>query len=82
MKRRLTLVGTSPEQIDYTFGQDEISQRVREFDSSGNVTSDETHLFGHDGTTGSVRVLYDLAGVIAQSFTFLRLRARWLPCTT
>ena len=37
-----------------------------------NVTSDTTHVFGHDGH-GSVRILYDLAGTaatIAQAFTF------------
>ena len=46
--------------IDYTFGQDEIAQRVVTDDGHGGAT-DETHIFGHDGH-GSVRVLYDLAG--------------------
>ena len=49
---------------DYTFGDDEISQTVT--DENGNAV---THTFGHDGH-GSVRVLYDVAGVIAQAFTF------------
>ena len=43
--------------------------RVREFDAAGNVTSDETLFFGHDGH-GSVRVLYSLAGTLQQAFTF------------
>ena len=61
--------------IDYTFGHDEIAQRVVERDNATptpNVISDTTHVFGHDGH-GSVRVLYDLAGTvanIAQAFTF------------
>ena len=57
--------------MDYTFGHDEISQRVVTDDGQGGTT-DETHIFGHDGH-GSVRVLYDLAGTaasIAQAFTF------------
>ncbi len=56
----------------YTFGHDEIAQRVVERDSGGTITSDATHTFGHDGH-GSVRVLYNLAGTaakIAQVFTF------------
>ena len=64
--------GNLVKQIDYTFGDDEIAQRVREFDASGSVTSYETLVFGHDGH-GSVRVLYDLAGTatkIIQAFTF------------
>ena len=61
----------SSEVIDYTFGHDEISQRIVADDGQGTVT-DETHIFGHDGH-GSVRVIYDLAGTaasIAQVFTF------------
>ena len=61
--------GNVTKTIDYTFGADEISQRVVERDDQGYVTSDETHLFGHDGH-GSVRVLYDLTGSIEQIFTF------------
>ena len=56
--------GNITKTIDYTFGDDEISQTVT--DENGNTV---THLFGHDGH-GSVRVLYDLAGVISQVFTF------------
>ena len=61
--------------MDYTFGHDEIAQRVVERDNATptpNVISDTTHVFGHDGH-GSVRALYDLAGTaanIAQAFTF------------
>ena len=43
--------------IDYTFGHDEISQRVTEYDTAGNPISIAPHVFGHDGH-GSVRVLY------------------------
>ncbi|MBA3354293.1 MAG: RHS repeat-associated core domain-containing protein, partial [Blastocatellia bacterium] len=59
----------STKTIDYTFGNDEILQRVVERDSQAGVTSDVIHVFGHDGH-GSVRVLYDVAGVIAQAFSF------------
>ena len=64
--------GNLVKQIDYTFGDDEIAQRVRDFDASGAVTSDQTLVFGHDGH-GSVRVLYELVGTataIIQAFTF------------
>ena len=64
--------GNLIKKIDYTFGDDEITQRVREFDAGGSVTSDQTLVFGHDGH-GSVRVLYELAGTattIVQAFTF------------
>ena len=57
---------------DYTFGHDEIAQRVVDRDAGGTIISDVTHVFGHDGH-GSVRLLYDLAGTaatIAQAFTF------------
>ncbi len=56
---------------DYTFGHDEIAQRRHGNDGTGAAV-DETHVFGHDGH-GSVRVLYDLGGTvaeIAQAFTF------------
>ncbi|MFV1967988.1 MAG: RHS repeat domain-containing protein [Pirellulaceae bacterium] len=33
------------------------------------MTSDQTHIFGHDGH-GSVRVLFDMAAVIAQLYSF------------
>ncbi|WP_197455185.1 RHS repeat-associated core domain-containing protein [Stieleria varia] len=55
--------------IDYTFGQDEITQRVVDTNDQGQVTNDQLHVFGHDGH-GSVRVLYDTAATIAQVFTF------------
>ena len=61
--------GNLVKQIDYSFGDDEIAQRVREFDAGGSVTSDETLVFGHDWH-GSVRVLYSLAGILQQAFTF------------
>ena len=64
--------GNVVKQIDYTFGDDEIAQRVREFDASGAITSEQTLVFGHDGH-GSVRLLYDLAGTatkLIQAFTF------------
>ncbi|MEM6470949.1 MAG: RHS repeat-associated core domain-containing protein [Planctomycetota bacterium] len=64
MGRRIGLGET-----DYTFGHDEIAQRVVERDAQGAITSDETYVFGHDGH-GSVRVLYDAAAAIAQAFTF------------
>ena len=57
--------------LDYTFGNDEIAQRIVTDDGQGNVTT-QTHIFGHDGH-GSVRVLYDLAATtaaITQAFTF------------
>ncbi|GAA4443172.1 hypothetical protein GCM10023156_00020 [Novipirellula rosea] len=50
----------STKSVDYTFGNDEIAQRIVERDDQGGITSDVTHAFGHDGH-GSVRVLYDLA---------------------
>ncbi|MCA9078378.1 MAG: hypothetical protein KDA93_25350 [Planctomycetaceae bacterium] len=35
--------------VDYSFGHDEITQTTREYDAQGNVTSEETLVFGHDG---------------------------------
>jgi len=55
--------------IDYTFGHDEISQTVTVYDSQGQPTSQETHVFGHDGH-GSVRVLFDLAAAIVQMYAY------------
>ncbi len=59
--------GNVTKTIDYTFGNDEITQIVTE---NGQTT---THIFGHDGH-GSVRVLYDLAttaeNLIAQIVTY------------
>ncbi|TWT88075.1 RHS repeat-associated core domain-containing protein [Stieleria varia] len=55
--------------IDYTFGHDEIAQRVVDTNDQGQVTNDQLHIFGHDGH-GSVRVLYDASAAIAQVFTF------------
>ncbi len=72
IRERTTNADGSTKTIDYTFGHDEIAQRVVERDSGGTITSDATHVFGHDGH-GSVRVLYDLATAaanIAQAFTF------------
>ena len=59
----------SSKTIDYTFGQDEISQRTVLKNTSGVITQDETLIFGHDGH-GSVRVLTDLAGVINQVIAY------------
>jgi RHS repeat-associated protein len=53
---------------DYTFGNDEILQRVHGTKADGTST-DETLIFGHDGH-GSVRYLSDLAGAIVQAFTY------------
>jgi RHS repeat-associated protein len=53
---------------DYTFGNDEILQRVHGTKADG-TTVDETLIFGHDGH-GSVRYLTDLAGVINQVATY------------
>jgi RHS repeat-associated protein len=53
---------------DYTFGNDEILQRVHGTKADGTST-DETFIFGHDGH-GSVRHLSDLAGVINQVATY------------
>ncbi|WP_236622194.1 RHS repeat-associated core domain-containing protein [Novipirellula maiorica] len=57
---------------DYTFGSDEISQRVHGAKADGTPV-DETLVFGHDGH-GSVRVLYDIAAtganLIEQILTF------------
>ena len=50
--------------IDYTFGHDEIVQTRRDFDDQGNLVSEVSLVFGHDGH-GSVRVLTDLLGAIA-----------------
>lgn len=57
---------------DYTFGHDEIAQRTVTRDDQGQVTNDQTLVFGHDGH-GSVRILYDLAVAVApivQAMTF------------
>ena len=55
--------------IDYTFGHAEISQRTIEIDDQGEVTGDQTLIFGHDGH-GSVRVLTDLAAAAVQFYAF------------
>jgi RHS repeat-associated protein len=49
---------------DYTFGNDEILQRVHGTKADG-TSIDETLVFGHDGH-GSVRYLSDLVGMINQ----------------
>ncbi len=54
---------------DYTFGHDELSQRVVTRDSDGTIASDQTHVFGHDGH-GSVRILYDLQTAITALATY------------
>ena len=63
------LTGNVTKTIDYTFGQDEISQTVTLYNADGSVASTETHIFGHDGH-GSVRVLYDMTAAIAQLYSF------------
>ncbi len=67
-----TNADSTTETRDYTFGHDEIAQRVVTRDDQGQVTNDQTHIFGHDGH-GSVRILYDLAVAVApivQAMTF------------
>ena len=59
LRETTTNADGSTKTIDYTFSHDEIAQRVVTNDGQGGTT-DETHVFGHDGH-GSVRVLYDLA---------------------
>lgn len=61
--------GQKTKVIEYSFGHDEIAQTVTKYDEFENVSSEETHIFGHDGH-GSVRVLYDLAAMIEQLFAF------------
>jgi RHS repeat-associated protein len=58
---------------DYTFGHDEITQRVHGTQGDGTAI-DQTHIFGHDGH-GSVRVLYDLADAIANAAQVLTFSA-------
>jgi RHS repeat-associated protein len=53
---------------DYTFGNDEILQRVHGTKADG-TSVDDTLIFGHDGH-GSVRYLSGLAGVINQVATY------------
>ncbi|TVS17596.1 MAG: hypothetical protein EA424_12305, partial [Planctomycetaceae bacterium] len=55
--------------IDYTFGHAELSQRTIETDDQGQVTDDQTLIFGHDGH-GSVRVLTDLTAVAMQFYAY------------
>ena len=55
--------------IDYSYGSDELTQTTRTYDAAGNVTSQETLLFGHDAH-GSVRLLTTLAGAIEQLFLY------------
>ena len=52
--------------IDYTFGHAEISQRTIETDDQGQVTADQTLIFGH----GSVRLLTDLAAAAVQFYAY------------
>jgi hypothetical protein len=61
--------GRVTKQLDYSFGLDEISQRVQEFAADGTQTNNVTNIFGHD-THGSVRVLADLAGTLAQLYLY------------
>jgi RHS repeat-associated protein len=58
---------------DYTFGHDEITQRVHGTQADGTAI-DQTHILGHDGH-GSVRVLYDLADAIANAAQVLTFSA-------
>jgi RHS repeat-associated protein len=53
---------------DYTFGNDEILQRVHGTKADG-TSVDDTLIFGHDGH-GSVRYLSDLTGLINQVATY------------
>lgn len=55
--------------VDYTFGHAEISQTTREYNAQGQVTSEATLIFGHDGH-GSVRVLTDLTAAAVQFYAF------------
>jgi len=55
--------------VEYTIGHDEIAQTTTEFDADGNVLSEQTLVFGHDGH-GSVRVLYDMAAAIVQIYAY------------
>jgi RHS repeat-associated protein len=55
--------------VDYTFGHDEISQTVRQYDEQGEVISEETQVFGHDGHS-SVRLLTDLAAAAVQFYAY------------
>ncbi len=59
LRETITNADGSTKTTDYTFGNDEIAQRVVERDDQAVITSDTTQVFGHDGH-GSVRVLYDL----------------------
>ncbi|HXG08667.1 MAG TPA: RHS repeat-associated core domain-containing protein [Gemmataceae bacterium] len=61
--------GVVQKRIDYTLGLDEIAQTTTTYDAAGNVVSRETLVFGHDGH-GSVRLLFDLAGAIAQLYVY------------
>ncbi len=63
------ITGVVIKQVDYSFGHDEISQTTKLYDANGNLTSTETLVFGHDGH-GSVRVLMDIAGAMAQMFVY------------
>ena len=61
--------GLLQKRIDYTLGLDEIAQTTTTYDAAGKVVSRETLVFGHDGH-GNVRVLFDLAGAIAQLYVY------------
>ena len=65
--------GNLIKQFDYTFGDDEIAQRVREFDAAVNVTSDQTLVFSHDGH-GSVE--FSTISRAQQPRSFKRSRSR------
>ena len=62
-------LGIRVKTIEYSIVHDEVVQTVTLYDGSGNVTSEQIQVFGHDGH-GSVRVLFDLAATILQAFTF------------
>jgi RHS repeat-associated protein len=53
---------------DYTFGNDEILQRIHAVQADGTAV-DKTLIFGHDGH-GSVRIVYNPTGKIEQTYTF------------
>jgi RHS repeat-associated protein len=53
---------------DYTFGNDEILQRIHGVQADGTAVI-KTLIFGHDGH-GSVRIVYNPTGKIEQTYTF------------
>ncbi len=60
--------GQPVKRIAYTFGTDEITQTVTDY-VGGVAQTPVVHTFGHDAH-GSVRVLLDAAGALAQAYTY------------